>query len=214
MAYSDVQSAGPSAPLYPDISEPRVVDVTTFRLQKICDTQKTFENEIEHYTRVSKKYKRTQAVFQNTAVTTGMLSVILSSSSLASALTGIGVVVAAPLAGVSAVLGAISAVSTGLRKHFTQKVAKHENTVTLAQSKLNSVSELVSKALVDGAISDQEFSLIIREIEKYHEMKAEIRQRTKPIEPIKLSKRSEREKIKRELKLQVRKKLGSLAELN
>lgn len=207
---SDIKpSAPPLYPALPDLPE-HGSDGTSFRLQKICDTQKTLEGEIEHYKRVSKKYKRAQTAFQTTALATGTLSAVLSSSSLVSALTGIGLVVAAPLAGVSAVLGVVSAACTAFRKRFTLKVSKHENTVILTRSKLNSISELVSKALVDGKISDQEFAGIIGELDKYSEMKAALRQRTKPAEPAKLGNAPEREKIKREL----RKKLGSLAELN
>ena len=150
-------------------------------------------------------------MFQNTAVATGTLSVVLSSSSLATTLSGFGLVIAAPVAGVSALLGAISAGCTAVRKRFTRKVVKHENTVTLAQSKLNSVSELVSKALTDGEISDEEFTLIVREIDKYHGMKASLRQRNSTAMPSRQHEAdSEQDRLKRELK----KKLGSLAELN
>ena len=42
-------------------------------------------------------------------------------------------------------------------------------------AKQNSVSDLVSKALNDKNISDSEFSIILREIQKYHELKGAIR---------------------------------------
>ena len=45
----------------------------------------------------------------------------------------------------------------------------------MALAKLNSVYELTSKALADNRISDSEFSIILREVEKYHELKAAIR---------------------------------------
>ena len=54
-------------------------------------------------------------------------------------------------------------------------MAKHEKIYTLALAKRNSVSELVLKALTDKRISDSEFSImILREVQKYHELKAEI----------------------------------------
>ena len=145
------------------------------------------------------------------AVATGTLSVILTTSSIVTALTGIGVIIGGPLAGVSALFGTLSAACTAMRKQFSRKVTKHESTVTLAQSKLNSIASLVSKALADGKISDQEFTVVISESDKYHVMKASMRQKSKNPN---LEKGSEREKIKRELKLEVRKKLGSLAELS
>ena len=42
-------------------------------------------------------------------------------------------------------------------------------------AKRNSVNELVSQALADKQISDIEFRIITREVEKYHTLKAEIR---------------------------------------
>ena len=52
----------------------------------------------------------------------------------------------------------------------------------MALTKLNSVAELVSKALTDKRISDLEFSIILREVEKYHELKAAIRDGVKKTE--------------------------------
>ena len=54
-------------------------------------------------------------------------------------------------------------------------MAKHEKIYTLAVAKRNSINELNSKALEDKSISDAEFRIISREVEKYHELKAEIR---------------------------------------
>ena len=60
-------------------------------------------------------------------------------------------------------------------KRLERKVAKHEKIYTLALAKRNSVNELTSKALEDKSISDAEFRIISREVERYHELKAEIR---------------------------------------
>ena len=54
-------------------------------------------------------------------------------------------------------------------------MTKHERIYTLALAKWNSVNELVSKALTDKQISDVEFTIITREVEQYHQLKAEIR---------------------------------------
>ena len=54
-------------------------------------------------------------------------------------------------------------------------MTKHEKIYTLALAKRNSVNELVSQALTDKQISDVEFRIITREVEKYHTLKAEIR---------------------------------------
>ena len=106
----------------------------------------------------------------------GLGSVIagLSSATLATALTGFGIVASPALAGVAAVFGLLSAGFTVISKRLERKVTKHEKIYTLALAERNSVSELVSKALTDKRISDSKFSIILREVKKYHELKAEI----------------------------------------
>jgi hypothetical protein len=47
----------------------------------------------------------------------------------------------------------------------------------LAVSKLNTINDLVSKAITDSYISTEEFTLLIREKEKYISMKNAIRKK-------------------------------------
>ena len=56
---------------------------------------------------------------------------------------------------------------------------KHEKIKTLAEVKLNTISDYVSKALEDDYISDEEYSLILNELVKFNEMKEEIRSKIK-----------------------------------
>ena len=105
----------------------------------------------------------------------GSLSAGLSSATLVTALTGFGIVASPALAGVATVFGLLSAGFTVVSKRLERKVTKHEKIYTLALAKLNSVAELISKALTDKRISDSEFTIILREVQKYHELKAAIR---------------------------------------
>ena len=105
----------------------------------------------------------------------GSLSAGMSSATLATALTGFGIVASPALAGVATVFGLLSAGFTVVSKRLERKVTKHEKIYTLAVAKQNSVAELVSKALTDKRISDSEFSIILREVQEYHELKAAIR---------------------------------------
>ena len=109
------------------------------------------------------------------AVGLGSLSAGLSSATLATALTGFGIVASPALAGVAAVFGLVSAGFTVVSKKLEKEVTKHEKIYTLALAKLNSVAKLVSKALTGKRISDSEFTIILREMQKYHELKAAIR---------------------------------------
>ena len=169
----------PSAPeLYP-MNEITQINAEDFRLKKISDLQSELKNEADHYRQVAKKYKRTHNITHISAVGLGSLSAGLSSATLATALTGFGIVASPALAGVATVCGLLSAGFAVVSKRLEKKVTKHEKINTLALAKLNSVSELVSKALTDKRISDSDFSIILREVEKYHELKAAIRDREK-----------------------------------
>lgn len=49
----------------------------------------------------------------------------------------------------------------------------------LADAKLNTISDHISKALKDAMVSDEEYSLILSEIDKFNSMKDEIRSKIK-----------------------------------
>ena len=133
-------------------------------------------NEADHYRQVAKKYKRTHTITHISAVGLGSLSAGLSSETLATALTGFGVVASPALAGVATVFGLFSVGFATVSKRLERKVTKHEKIYTLALAKQNSVSELVSKVLTDKRISDSEFTTTLCEVQKHHELKAEIRE--------------------------------------
>ena len=86
----------PSAPeyaehLYP-MDEIAQINAADFRLKKISDLQTELSNEVAHYRQVAKKHKRTHSLTHISAVGLGSLSAGLSSATLATALTGFGIV--------------------------------------------------------------------------------------------------------------------------
>ena len=163
--------SAPPEPLYPT-DEIAQINAADFRLKKISDLLKELSDEAEHYRHVAKKYKRSHSIVHKSAVGLGSLSVGLSSGALATALTGFGIVASPALATLCG-LGSVGFAAAS--KQLNRKVTKHEKIYTLALAKRNSVNELVSKALEDKRISDAEFSIISREVEKYHELKAATR---------------------------------------
>ena len=193
------QNIIPSAPpLYPSLS------VGDFRLKKISDCQKELENEISDYRRISKKYKRAKTIINAFAVATGVLTVVLSSASFATLLTGIGAPVSAPIAGIAALLGTASTAAANTSGRLNTKVIKHEKTISLAESKHLSVSRLVSRALTDGSISDVEFNLILREIDNYYSLKGQLRREVK-IENISSDEKVGVEALRQEIKKNINK---------
>ena len=84
-------------------------------------------------------------------------------------------IVAAPavigMESVTIVMGLLRVVGNRPIKKMSLKMKKHEKIAMLAFSALNTISSLVSKALSDDSISDDEYSLILLEFETFIRMK-------------------------------------------
>ena len=78
-------------------------------------------------------------------------------------------IVAAPavigMAAVLIVMGLLRVVGNRAIKMMSLKIEKHEKIAILAVSTLNTISSLISKALSDNSISDEEYSLILLKFE-------------------------------------------------
>ena len=65
--------------------------------------------------------------------------------------------------------------TTGIVKNFLNivknKQRKHDKILILAKSKLSSIETLISQALIDLDISQEEFIRILKEKDKYEQMK-------------------------------------------
>ena len=91
--------------------------------------------EVVHYRGVAKKYKRAKKIVNWSATGSGVLSASLSTASLGSALSVVGLPASIPLGSVG---GAFALVSSGLiiaSKKLDSKIKKHQEIVTLAIAK-------------------------------------------------------------------------------
>lgn len=147
----------------------------SYRLQKINEIQKEIAIERDKRANLSKKYHRAVSVI-------GGIDSAFVVSSMGLGAAGIGVlstIVAAPVAiameGVALGTGLLSIVGSQTNKKLMMKAEKHEKIKTLADAKLNTISDHISKALTDDQISDEEYSLILSELDKFNLMKEEIR---------------------------------------
>ena len=61
------------------------------------------------------------------------------------------------------------------------KIEKHEKIAMLAISTLNTISSVISKALTDDSISDEEYSLILLKFETFTRIKEDLRIKSKTI---------------------------------
>ena len=101
-------------------------------------------------------------------------------------ITGVGllaIIVPAPavigIEAVSIVMGLLRVVGNRATKILSLKIEKHEKIAMLAVSSLNTISRLISIALSDESISDDEYSLILLEFEIFTRIKEDLRETSK-----------------------------------
>ena len=80
---------------------------------------------------------------------------------------------------VSILMGLLRVVGNQAINKISLKIEKHEKIAMLAVSSLNTISSLVSKALTDDSVSDEEYSLILQEFETFTRMKEVLRIKSK-----------------------------------
>ena len=105
----------------------------------------------------------------------GAVTAALSSGAVATSLTVVGIVIGAPVAAIAALSGAASTGLSVVNKKFERKVNKHSRIHSLAIAKHDSINSSVSQALNDNRVSDTEFQLITREMQKYSQLKETLR---------------------------------------
>ena len=148
-----------------------------FRLKQCADWLSYLEKELGICEKIYKKYKRARSTLLNLSTGSGTLSVALCGGGLGTGLTGVGLPVSVALGVVGGVCALTSVVTASLAKAISKKVSKHEKTVSVCQAKINTIKDVVSKALTDNKISHEEFLLVKSDFEKYHEMKRLIREK-------------------------------------
>ena len=181
-----------------------------FRMQKVNEVTAALNAEVVHYRAVAKKYKRAKKVANWSAAVSTIISTAVSSASLASALSVVGLPAAIPLGGVGGVFALASSGMIIASKKLDLKIKKHEKIVSLAIAKRNTAWRLHSKALADNHLSGNDFQLIMKEFEQHNVLKEAIR--------AKLARNSSQpdiEKIKKdvrsEMEAEFRKKITALA---
>ena len=144
------------------------------RPQHVAEIRARLEKERDFRVSQYKKYRRGANVVDG-------LDTGLSVAGAAIAATGVGLlttIIAAPVAiGIQAGAIACGLLGAGGRficRRLEAKARKHDQIRILAVSK-NSIADRISAALTDDKISEEEFRLILSEVDKYNQMKAEIR---------------------------------------
>ena len=166
----------PTAPIVNNNSDDRG---HSYRLKIIKEVQNFLEEEIKNREAFSKKYFRIAKVVN--MVDNALIVVTIGAEGTGAVLlsTGVGAPFALAL-GISGVVTlAVSLIGNIFSKKATTKAEKHLKIKTLAMAKLDTIASHVSKAMMDDFISDEEFKLIMEEMEKYKALKEDIRSKTK-----------------------------------
>ena len=135
------------------------------------------------------------------------------SAGVGTAFSGVGLPLAASLGDLGLICGVVSVITGEAGKKVSRKVTKHEKTVSVCESKINSLKDRISKALADDRISDEEFENILAEMSKYNEMKKDIRGGFKKNKVKKTAENDEVGQLRREIRAEILKKLALEEEL-
>ena len=150
-----------------------------YRLNIIRDVQKYLEEEIKNREAFSKKYFRIAKVVNIVDNTLIIITIGAEGVGAAFLATGAGLPLAIALGISGTVTATISLIGNIFNKKATIKAEKHLKIKTLASAKLDTIASHISKALTDDFISNEEFNLILEEMNKYKALKEEVRSNTK-----------------------------------
>ena len=157
-----LSAAHDESSLYPQLSP------HDFRMQKANEVSAALNAKVVHYRSAAKKCKRAKKIVNWSTTGCGFLLAGFSTAGLGTALSIVGLPASIPLGGVG---GAFALASSGLivaSKKLDSKIKKHQEIVTLAIAKRDTIYRLHSKCLADNQISDSEFQLIMAEFSQYN----------------------------------------------
>ena len=160
---------------------------TKFRLSEIIGIENYFHQEINQRKSCSKKLNKYVTAFDYI----DKVLIVLSATSGGVSIISFTSIIGAPVGIASASFTLIFSLTTGIAKKLLnitrKKKKKHDKTLMLAKSKLNSIKTLISQALIDMEISHEEFITILKEKDKYEKMKDNLRGKNEKYKIMRLS---------------------------
>ena len=164
--------------IYPDLNPSAPQEPQSYRLNNISKIEAYFLNEIEVREQIAKKMKRFNTI--TGIVDTGLITSIMITGgiSIAAFSSAAELPVGIALSGTSILLSLATAITRKSFKNLPVKQEKHD-AIKLAQSKLDSITNIISQAMQDGDISPTEFHKVLQEVGKYRKLKTDIRNQAK-----------------------------------
>ena len=137
-----------------------------------------FKDEREKHHNISNKYHKAVKIVGNIDSTLVTISMGLSVAGVGILSTVIAVPVVIVMETTALGAGFLGIIGGQFNTMLMRKAEKHEKKV-IAETKLDTINGLISKALTDDKISDEEYTLILSEVIKYRKMKEEVRSKTR-----------------------------------
>ncbi len=145
------------------------------RLQQFCEE---LDGEVTSNEKKLKTAKKRFAVFENLGYSSSILTAVLGSSGFASALTVIGIPVTAALASCAVFTGVVSGVSSFVAfKKLNPSVKKYNELLVCAKLHKNLLNTIISNALDNDVITDEEFKIALKQMDTFRNEKAIIAKR-------------------------------------
>jgi hypothetical protein len=144
----------------------------------VKDIKSFFQAEIETRRKTINKYKKASTALSWTAGGCAAIAFACEITSIPLIATGIAAIVGLALEGAGIGIGALAIPAGVGTKKIRPKLEKHIEIYILAVSKLNSINDLIAKALEDGHLDANEYRTILTEHEKYIGLKNAIRKKT------------------------------------
>jgi hypothetical protein len=151
---------------------------------------------MEGRSRLHKKYQRAVNGLDGACAALGLVFVGAGAVGTGLLASGVGFIPGLVIEGVTGVAGLLDVAGVAISRRCSAKAAKHEAIRILASAKLNTVHSHISKALEDCEISDDEYKLILEEVDKYRAMKEDIRKKMAAGSPV-LDEETKNELLKR-----------------
>ena len=152
--------------IFKDLNPTAPQESQTYRLNKLNEIEAYFLNEVEVREQIAKNMKRFNTI--TGIVDTGLItsSVITGGISIAAFDSGVGLLVGFALGGTSLLLSLATAITRKSFKIFTVKQEKHNAIKLLAQSKLDSIANIISQEMQNGDTYPTEFHKVLQDIRK------------------------------------------------
>ena len=169
------------------IDRTNLTEQTNFRLDKISKIENYFNQEINQRKLCSKELSKYVATFDYI----DKFLIVLSPTSARGSIISFTSVAGAPVGIASAIFTLIFSLTTGIVKKLLSiarnKKKKYNKILMLAKSKLNSIETLISQTLIDLEISHGEFVEILKEKDRYENMKENVRSENEKQEIMRLN---------------------------